>query len=278
MKADSLEGLESPAVEGLGSDGRPIPTYIERDEIHRHGVRFALMIGIALITVAVTCSKIPSTGSLSEGALVVLVIASGFAGGLIHSATSLAAFAGNRQLLQSWMLWFYLRGPVGALLALIVYLGYRGGIFSDYKAITQQSCFVIGFVSGLAGLFSKQVSDKLSDLVDVLFASSQASKRADALGSADQSQADAAKGPATPEPDETIRRVQHQLRLLDYLPAEGTAGSQPGVGVFDAVTKDALQRFLLEQVGTDASSIVGEESDVDFWPRVEALLGQALNK
>lgn len=279
MKADSLAGLDGPTVEEDATEQRPPQTYVSGEQIHCHGGVFAGMIGVALALVVWMFSCVTRDPGGAEGGLLVLVIACGFAGGLIHSATSLAVFAGNRQLLQSWMLWFYLRGPVGALLAVLVYLGYRAGVYSDTVVVTKQTVFMIGFLSGLAGLFSKQVTDKLSDLIDVLFASPQAKRRADALDSAEAKPGGGTTaGPPQEAPDDTIRRVQEHLRTLGYLAPRSASADGKGAsdGVLDQATRDALQLFLNERVGPDTQAVVGEEEDPDYWPRVEQLLAQAI--
>lgn len=276
MKADSLAGLDAPAVEQDASALRPPQLYVTGEQIRCHGGFFAGMIAVALTLIVWMLSCVTRNAAVSEGGLLVLVIACGFAGGLIHSVTSLAVFAGNRQLLRSWMLWFYLRGPVGALLAVLVYLGYRAGVFSDAVNVTNQTVYMIGFLSGLAGLFSKQVTDKLSDLIDVLFASPQANRRADALDSGDSNAGSAAATPETP--DDTIRRIQGHLLTLGYLASRAADGKEASDGVLDQATRDAIQLFLKERVGADAQDVVGEEEDPDYWSRIEQLLAQAITR
>ena len=276
MKADSLAGLDGPAVEQDASALRPPQLYVTGDQIRCHGGFFAGMIAVALTLIVWMLSCVTRNAAVAEGGLLVLVIACGFAGGLIHSVTSLAVFAGNRQLLRSWMLWFYLRGPVGALLAVLVYLGYRAGVFSETVEVNKQTIYMIGFLSGLAGLFSKQVTDKLSDLIDVLFASPQAKRRADALDSGDSYAGSAAAAAETP--DDTIRRIQGHLRTLGYLASRAADGKEASDGVLDQATRDAIQLFLKERVGADAQDVVGEEEDPDYWSRIEQLLAQAITR
>lgn len=279
MKADSGLGLNTPVVAPEGD--RPLPLYVAPERLACHGFAIFGLILVAAVWIALSLSRlkiVPGDGSAPvaphEIALLLFVLGCGTVGGMIHSATSFAVFAGNRQLMQSWVLWFYLRGPIGSLLGLVVYLGYRGGVFVvDPDVVSMQGIFFVGFTSALAGLFSKQVADKLSDLVDVIFSSKRAAERADPLQ--DKSATSPTSASAT-APDEAVQRVQQRLVSLSLLAPRTQDGRTSADGILSEATREAIDQFLDEQVGSaDRAKVIGEETDPDYWPRLEALLKQA---
>lgn len=120
------------------------------------------------------------------------VIAAGALGSLIHTVTSFADYVGNRRLSRSWIWWLVLRTPVGIALALLFYLVLRGGlIVPTLPGNTQQANatqllnpYGIAAISALAGMFSKQATDKLREIFDTLFRTQQPVERADPLAPA----------------------------------------------------------------------------------------------
>jgi hypothetical protein len=113
----------------------------------------------ALLTVHVT----PGT------ALLLLVIILGALGSLIQVTTSFGDFIGNRRFYSSWAVWYLLRLIVGVLLALIFYFAVRGGFFSGSSPSSSVNPYGIAALAGLAGLFSKQATDKLREVFETLF-------------------------------------------------------------------------------------------------------------
>jgi len=113
----------------------------------------------ALVTVHVT----PGT------ALLLLVIIVGALGSMIQAATSFGDFVGNRRFYSSWGVWYLLRLIVGVLLALLFYFAVRGGFFSGSSQTSSVNPYGIAAVAGLAGLFSKQATDKLREVFETLF-------------------------------------------------------------------------------------------------------------
>ncbi|GAC1406010.1 MAG: hypothetical protein NVSMB64_11350 [Candidatus Velthaea sp.] len=92
-------------------------------------------------------------------------------GSYVHVATSFADFVGNRRLRQSWLLWYVLQPPVGVALALIFYVGIRGGFIPSNNAAATRDLnpFGTALFSALIGLFSKQATNKLSEVFNTLF-------------------------------------------------------------------------------------------------------------
>jgi hypothetical protein len=112
-----------------------------------------------LLTVHVTTST----------ALLLLVLIVGAAGSLIHAATSFADFVGNQRLYTSWVVWYLLRLIIGMTLALLLYFAVRGGFFSASSQSADVNPYGIAALAGLAGLFSKQATDKLREVFETLF-------------------------------------------------------------------------------------------------------------
>jgi hypothetical protein len=124
--------------------------------------------------------------------LFITVIAAGALGSLIHSLTSFADYVGNRKLGKSWIWWLILRTPIGIALALLFYLVLRGGLIvpalSSGNSGTNSTQFLnpygIAAISAMAGMFSKQATDKLREIFDTLFRTQEPVQRADPLSKA----------------------------------------------------------------------------------------------
>jgi len=101
--------------------------------------------------------------------LLLLVMVSGAIGSYIHAATSFADYVGNQRLTPSWLWWYLLRTMVGVSLAVLFYLVVRGGFLSAGAGANDVSPYGIAAVAGLVGMFSKQATDKLKEVFDVLF-------------------------------------------------------------------------------------------------------------
>lgn len=108
--------------------------------------------------------------SASQGLwLALLVIVTGALGSMIHAITSFASYVGNRRFYRSWTWWYLLRPLIGAPLALIFYLVLRGGFLATGDTSSAVNHYGMAAIAGLVGLFSKQATDKLSELFDDMF-------------------------------------------------------------------------------------------------------------
>ena len=103
-----------------------------------------------------------------EIGLLKLILCFGAVGGLVHLFSSLGRFVGERTLQRSWLLFYYLRVPVGAVLGLFAYLILRMGVLSPGSAMSINIYGVLTF-SALAGMFSRQAIDKFAEMFDMLF-------------------------------------------------------------------------------------------------------------
>jgi len=106
----------------------------------------------------------------AETALLALVVLSGVLGSFIHAAVSFTDYVGNRVLANSWIWWYLLRALVGSSLALLFYFVIRGGFLGAGTSAADSNPYGIAAISGLVGLFSKQATDKLSEVFDTAFA------------------------------------------------------------------------------------------------------------
>ena len=131
-----------------------------------------------------------SLANLSADArLFLMVIAAGALGSEIHTLTSFSDYVGNRRLSRSWIWWFLLRPPIGVALALLFYLVLRGGLIvptlpnSANSPNPTQLLNPYGFaaLAAMAGLFSKQATDKLREIFETLFTPQRPVKRSDPL-------------------------------------------------------------------------------------------------
>lgn len=103
--------------------------------------------------------------------LILLVIVAGILGSFVHGATSIADYIGNDCFKRTWC-WFYLLRPViGMALALVFYFVVRGGFLSTNVGATDINPYGIAALAGLVGMFSKQATDKLSEVFSTLFRS-----------------------------------------------------------------------------------------------------------
>jgi hypothetical protein len=104
-----------------------------------------------------------------EQQLLFLVMLAGALGSYVHAATSFVNYTGARSIVSSWRWWYGLRPFIGTALALGVYFAVRAGFFSGSASTADLN--VIGFVATafLVGMFTKQATQKLGELFDVLF-------------------------------------------------------------------------------------------------------------
>jgi hypothetical protein len=97
-----------------------------------------------------------------ETRFLLLVMVAGALGSYIHLATSFADYLGNRQFVKSWGWWYILRPFIG------------------------MSPYGIAAIAGLAGLFSKQATDKLREVFENLFKTASIPPRGDSLKHLDE--------------------------------------------------------------------------------------------
>ena len=181
------DGLEQPKI-ALDPD-RPQKKYVTGWTTLYFGLLFLtiagclvwLLIDVLRSVSSVSASCEQDNSCWQEPLLIQLVLVAGALGAFIHAATSFATYVGNRQLTFGWIWWLLLRIPVGTALAVLVYFAVRAQFFGTFDFVNEKDVYLIGTVAGISGLFSKQVADKLSDLIDNLFTPAKKPERAEAL-------------------------------------------------------------------------------------------------
>ena len=118
---------------------------------------------------------------LTETIALSIVMIAGALGSFIHIATSFASFVGNRRLSASWVWWFLLRAPMAAALSLTAYFILRSGFLLDGGLGTQLRPFGIAAVGAVVGIASKQIIDKMRNMADTTFNTSEDDMRVDKL-------------------------------------------------------------------------------------------------
>jgi hypothetical protein len=101
--------------------------------------------------------------------LLLLVVMAGGLGSFIHAATSFVDYVGNRRFVRSWLLWYMMRPLIGSALAVVLYVAVRGGLLNPAAGSESVSPFGVVAVASLAGMFSKQATDKLNEVFCTLF-------------------------------------------------------------------------------------------------------------
>jgi len=111
-----------------------------------------------------------------EVQLLLLVIVAGALGSYLHAIRSLTTYLGNQTAVASWF-WFYVTRPfVGMALAVVFYATIRGGFVAgspaDVKSVNPFGVFAI---AALVGMFADKAGNKLAEIFDALFKSTDPS-------------------------------------------------------------------------------------------------------
>ena len=299
-ESELQSNLSAPDVDSLY--GRLKPTLIPVNKYWVYGwplvVAFVVLVTAfwALLDSLQCVSELPkdekcvgASCMANYSLLFIFCTVAGAIGATVHAMTSFAVFAGKRKLAKEWIWWIYLRIPIGTLLSLLVFLAMVSGVISDGKFRTCQEVFLLFLTCGLAGLFSKQVAQKLSDLLNFIFGLRDAAKPDDDDKDEPEHQP-ASKPTAAPKPDadtptavspgqslgpdKTLQLIQEHLIRLGYLEALRADGRRFDDGEFGPVTRAAVEAFLQaeELVGEDREATLGDEGAPDYWTHLLALL------
>ena len=112
-----------------------------------------------------------------EARLLAIVLVSGALGSAIFSARAFATFHGLKRYDPDWNWWYVMRLPIGMGLALFLYLVIRGGLFTASVGNSDQvlqtaNPFGFAAMAALAGMFAKEASDKLEEVFQSVFSTS----------------------------------------------------------------------------------------------------------
>jgi hypothetical protein len=114
-----------------------------------------------------------------ETRMVLLVVCAGALGSVVHSLRSVYWYAGNRNLIWSWVP-KYLIQPFGAsVLAVVFYLVIRGGFFSAEAGFEHISPFGFMALSAIVWMFSEQAVLKLKEISETLLSKPPPGKNAE---------------------------------------------------------------------------------------------------
>ena len=116
---------------------------------------------------------LPANANLASetpGWLLILMAAlCGALGATLHGINSLAAYAGARQFLSSWTIYYLARPFVGGLMAALVFLVFRSNLVGDAQRLVTADWLSMAALAGLTGLFSDKAVRKLEQVVEVVF-------------------------------------------------------------------------------------------------------------
>lgn len=145
---------------------------------------YFFLLGLLLIfgIIIVGWGNLPFTSK--EVQLAAIVALAGGLGAIVNGISSFITYAGERKLYTSWGWWYVMRPLVGAGLALLVYLAFRGGLLvlstsTDALKAESINIFGVGAVGGLVGMFSKEATDKLKEVAEAIFKKMQRSDSID---------------------------------------------------------------------------------------------------
>jgi hypothetical protein len=102
--------------------------------------------------------------------LLLLVLLAGLIGATFRGLGSVALYVGTRMMRASWLLQYYVQPVRGAILGLLFYLLFRGGLFSASAAFDTTDSVGFMALAGLVGLFEKEATKKLQQIASALFA------------------------------------------------------------------------------------------------------------
>lgn len=111
-----------------------------------------------------------------ETRLLLIVMLCGFLGAMIYSLRSFFWYTGNRELVWSWMAMYILVPVVGAMMAVVFYLVFRGGLFSPTTTVSETSPFGFAAIAALVGMFIQQSAMKLKDIFETLMTKAEQGK------------------------------------------------------------------------------------------------------
>lgn len=108
--------------------------------------------------------------------MILLVLLGGALGSYIHIATSYSYYIGFNKFDMDWFWWYWLRIPIGAVLALIFLTLIQGGMFKVPKSGSETQPVTLIGLSALVGMFSRQATEKLKEVFDIIFKSREREK------------------------------------------------------------------------------------------------------
>ncbi len=189
-QAGKIEPLEGPKTKfstaGLTDIKRPLKVLVmARLRAPANGVAAAYV--TVLPKGQVAADRGAGDDKLDEW-LFVLIAVMGALGALIHALSSFTTYVGNREFRNSWIWWYFFKPFLGALVAVVVFLVYRGGFGPADLGLSTANCFGISALAVLVGLFAEQATIKLKDIFESIFTPRQDPRRDKSGGDRDSVQ------------------------------------------------------------------------------------------
>ncbi len=190
-----------------------------------------------------------------EVRLLLIALLAGALGAFIHAATSFADFVGNRKLSGSWAWWYLLRPFIGMALALVFYFVVRAGFISPSAGAGDMNPFGIAAMAGLVGMFSKQATDKLSEVFTAVFGAKGDERRGGKLQGPTVTSIDPPKGP-------TAGGTPVKITGTGFLPdASVTFGGKAATSVIvDSSGKLITAKTPAQEAEAEADVVVANKS------------------
>lgn len=101
--------------------------------------------------------------------MILLILLSGGLGSYIHVATSFSYHIAKKNFDPHWYWWYWMRIPIGAVLALVTIMIIEGEVFVIPAANNEAFPITTIGIAALIGLFSRYAVEKLRDIFDVVF-------------------------------------------------------------------------------------------------------------
>ena len=200
--------------------------------------------------------------------LFLVVMAMGALGGLIHTANSFTTYVGEGKFVKSWTLWYFFRPIIGALLSVIFYVVFRGGLMTT-AAATSASMNVYGILAlaGLVGMFSDKATAKLKEIFDAAFVTKD--DRTDKLSDevSDQTDQTTSNGAATTDKKKLLQSAAQADTPHDHADASSLetmisgASSQQASAAASPSGHDSVSRRALLQKAAEAETSSSDEAE-----------------
>ena len=101
--------------------------------------------------------------------LLLLIAAAGFAGNMIHIATSFTTWIGLNKFRRRWIPWYFIRPFTAAALAIGIYFVFRAGLLNMSSDADNINLYGVIALSILTGLYTDRATKKMGEVVDTLF-------------------------------------------------------------------------------------------------------------
>jgi len=104
-----------------------------------------------------------------EQLLLIFVASIGVFFACLAGLRAAASFVGHNDFEDQWWLWHVIRPVVGAGVAIATYWTLRAGFLGEGSDLQGLNTFGIAAIAALAGLFARNLIEKLRDVADILF-------------------------------------------------------------------------------------------------------------